>query len=303
MQYRPFSKPGNKHQYVHIESNHPSTITRRIPQSIESRLSNISSTEEIFNNNKLEYQTALAAAGHKVELQYQQPSRNEEEHSNSKRRKRNITWFNPPYSKHVQTKIGKTFLDLVDKHFPKAHDLHKICNRNTIKISYSCTKNMDRVINAHNSKIKYKQQSYEEKCNCRNKQDCPLPEKCTSNNLIYEAKVATTHETKYYIGLTSTTFKSRYNNHKASFTDNRKKNNTELSKYIWKLKEDGTSYTITWKILKHARPYSPKTNRCNLCLWEKFYIITANKDDILNSRTELISTCKHRRKFLLSEYG
>ena len=42
---------------------------------------------------------------------------------------------------------------------------------------------------------------------------------------------------------------------------------------------------------------------CNLCLWEKYYIITANKDSTLNSRTELVSTCRHKRKFLLSEYG
>ena len=33
---------------------------------------------------------------------------------------------------------------------------------------------------------------------------------------MYEAKVATTPEAKYYICLTSTTFKSQYNNHKAS---------------------------------------------------------------------------------------
>ena len=57
------------------------------------------------------------------------------------------------------------------------------------------------------------------------------------------------------------------------------------------------------RALKHAQPYTPSTKRCNLCTWEKYYITTAEKDNILNSRSELISTCRHRRKFLLSEYG
>ena len=28
------------------------------------------------------------------------------------------------------------------QHFPKGHELHKICNRNTLKMSYSCMDNM-----------------------------------------------------------------------------------------------------------------------------------------------------------------
>ena len=203
----------------------------------------------------------------------------------------------------MKTKIGKSFLQLVNKHFPRTHELHKICNRNTFKLSYSCTQNMDEIIRSHNSNIINRQHTQEERCNCRKKEECPLPGKCTIASIIYEAKVTTPHETKRYIGLTSTTFKSRFSNHKASFLDRKKKNSTELSNYIWKLKDNRTPYEISWHILKHARPYSPRTNRCNLCLWEKYYIITSNKDKILNSRSELISTCRHRNKFLLSEYG
>ena len=44
---------------------------------------------------------------------------------------------------------------------------------------------------------------------------------------------------KIYLGLTSSTFKNRYSNHKASFN----RHNTELSNYIWKLKE--TKQTTT----------------------------------------------------------
>ena len=45
-------------------------------------------------------------------------------------------WFKPPYSSNVATNIGKTFLLLLDKHFPKAHKLSKVFNRNNVKKSY-----------------------------------------------------------------------------------------------------------------------------------------------------------------------
>ena len=68
----------------------------------------------------------------------------------SKNRPRNITWFNPPYSQNVETKVGKCFLQLVDKHFPKSNPLHKIFNRNTLKLSYSCMSNVKTIISSHN---------------------------------------------------------------------------------------------------------------------------------------------------------
>ena len=115
--------------------------------------------------------------------------------------------------------------------------------------------------------------------------------------------IATSSDEKTYIGLTATSFKTRHSSHKASFKHKEKRHQTELSKHIWTLKDEGTPYTITWRIIRHAQPYSPRTKRCNLCLWEKYHIITADKSTILNSRTELISTCRHKKKFILSEYG
>ena len=64
-----------------------------------------------------------------------------------------MIWFNPPYSKNVVTKVGHYFLKLLDKHFPRHHKLHKIFNRNTVKVSYSCTKNIKSIINSHNKKV------------------------------------------------------------------------------------------------------------------------------------------------------
>jgi hypothetical protein len=40
------------------------------------------------------------------------------------------------------------------------------------------------------------------------------------------------------VGLTENEFKTRYTNHKASFNNYEKRNSTELSKYIWNLKNN-----------------------------------------------------------------
>ena len=71
------------------------------------------------------------------------------ESSNSERnktRKRKIMCFNPPYSMNVEISIGKTFLKLVKKHFPRNNSFHKILNKNTINISYSCMRNISSII-------------------------------------------------------------------------------------------------------------------------------------------------------------
>ena len=57
--------------------------------------------------------------------------------NDNKQRKRKIIWYNPPYSANIKRNIGKTFLNLMKKHFPKTNKLHKIFNKNTVKISYS----------------------------------------------------------------------------------------------------------------------------------------------------------------------
>ena len=58
-------------------------------------------------------------------------------------RKQQIIWFNPPFNLKTQTKIGKLFLNLLDKHFPPHNKLHKLFNRTNVKISYSCMSNIN----------------------------------------------------------------------------------------------------------------------------------------------------------------
>ena len=110
----------------------------------------MSSSEQIFNEAKGYYQEALKKSGHKHELKYD--STND---PGRRRRKRNIIWFNPPFSKTVTSSIGKKFLSLLDKHFPRSHKFYKIFNRNTVKVSYGCMPNIGAAINAHNKGLLY----------------------------------------------------------------------------------------------------------------------------------------------------
>ena len=115
--------------------------------------------------------------------------------------------------------------------------------------------------------------------------------------MVYEAKVSTDNNFKLYYGTCKGEFKSRFYNHTKSFRD--RGNETELSKYIWQLKGKSKSYNIRWNIIMYAPPYKCGTRRCDLCLTEKSVIVRADHEHLLNKRTEIISECHHRNKYLI----
>ena len=296
-EYMPYMKPNNILQYVHANSNHPPGILKNIPKGVNKRLSEISSSEEVFNKAALQYQKALEKSGYKYKLEYKQPL----PQTNKRSRKYNVIWFNPPYDRNVKTNIGKEFLRIIDRCFPRSNKLHKIFNRNTVKISYSTMPSVKSVIEADNKKklnVTTKKEN-EKKCSCPRNAICPLEGQCLSKNIIYQATVKSNDKEETYVGLTATNFKSRLANHKTSFKYYTKRNTTELSKYIWSLKENNLDYSISWRILCHASPYSNKTKRCNLCIAEKYFIICKPEAATLNKRTELIGKCRHKDRFLL----
>ena len=299
--YYPYTKEGNIPLYVHTKSNHPPTILKNIPESIDKRLSEISSDKECFDNAKPIYQEALNKSGYRYNLSFNatlnqspRPPRN---------RKRNITWFNPPYSKNVETNVGKCFLSLIDKHFPKSNPLHKIFNRNTLKLSYSCMGNIKTIISNHNkaviSKSTRTNNQTKKSCNGRKPNKCPMDGNCNVESVIYQDEVTTETAKEIYIELCDTAFKLRYRNHVSSFRNERYKHATKLSKYIWSLKDKNAKDNIKWRKIKQASSYSNVTKRCNLCLWEKYFIICKPEMASLNKRNELSSCCRHVRKFLL----
>ena len=180
--FKPYNKPNHKPIYVHAESNHPPNILKNIPVSVNRRLCSISSNEEVFNSAIAPFQQGLENSGYSFKLKFTPVSQSEKISNN---RKRNVTYFNPPFSKNVRTNIGAKFLRLIDKCFPKQHGLRKIMNRNSIKISYKCMPNFKVEINRHNKKVMKNEQEPPPSpgCNCRD-HPCPLPtQNCQTDHI------------------------------------------------------------------------------------------------------------------------
>ena len=162
--------------------------------------------------------------------------------------------------------------------------------------------NMKSIISSHNKHVLSNSTTQQpDTCNCRKKPDCPLEGKCLQTNVIYQATVTTETTTETYVGL-ATNFKERYRNHQTSFRHLNRRNETELSKYVWTLQDDKKSFKIKWTVLKKCKPYSNVNKKCNLCLYEKFIIICKKELCSLNRRNELASSCPHRNKYVLRNF-
>ena len=117
-----------------------------------------------------------------------------------------------------------------------------------------------------------------------------LPGKCT---IVSEDRASYS-----YIGLTDNAFKKHWSNHCQSFKNKAHETSTEVSKLIRRLKRADMKYTINWQIIiTKCQSYKPSARTCNLCLTEKLLIIKSPTS--INSRTELVSKCRHSRKFLI----
>ena len=242
------------------------------------------------------YQNALHISGYNHTLSFS--SQSARPSFSRKNRPRNVIWYNPPFSRNVASNVGRSFFKILDEEFPKNHVFHKIFNRSTVKISYSCMPNLRQKtthLNAHNKSILHSTHDLPKSCNCREPANCPLNSNCLQSSVIYQATVETNDNkpSQTYIGLTENSFKTRFTNHRNSFKDHKKKLSTELSKHVWRLKEANVNFQISWKILKHAASYNPVSERCNLCLWEKYFIICRPELATLNRRNELLSSCRH----------
>ena len=105
--YKPYTKPNNEIKYIHKNSNHPPSVTRQIPLSIESRLSTLSFNEKIFQEEVPPYQKALQNSGYRHTLTYKRPE-NDNNSTNINKIKRNskqqIIWFNPPLNLKMKKK-------------------------------------------------------------------------------------------------------------------------------------------------------------------------------------------------------
>ena len=198
--------------------------------------------------------------------------------------------------------VAKTFLSLIDKHFPKDKKLSKIFNRNTIKVSYSCLPNVKQTISNNNHRLlqlhRMKESSQDSKlCNCRQKSSCPLDGKCLPKCVVYKATVTetTSNNQETYIGLTENEFKTRFNLHKSSFKLEHKQTSTTLSDHVWKLKKKN-NFNISWQVVKRVKPFAPSNKVCGLCFQEKLSILRSAPS--LNKSNELQTNlhCTHINK-------
>lgn len=307
--YRPYHKPNDEIRYIHSESNHPPAIIKQLPLSIESRLRKISSSKAVFDDSCKIYQDALEQSGFKYKLTYEETENTTTPvHRN---RKRNIIWFNPPYSKSVATNVGKAFLKLLNKHFPAHHKYRKIFNRNTVKISYSCMPNVRAKVNMHNKKIlrttnevKSNELEPTRMCNCPRTAECPFEDACLDKDVRYTAELSSdlpNYGTKEYKGICSTEWKSRFGNHKKSFNNETYEKDSELSKEVWRIKRKGGNFSIKWSKDGNYSSYKPETKKCSLCANEKLAIARYEGNNLLNRRNEIISRCRHRLKYKLKK--
>ena len=123
-------------------------------------------------------------------------------------------------------------------------------------------------------------------CNCRVKTECPIMETASRNRLFTKRP-----SRQKIITLPRPTWDSQkiiskldIQIDKTSFANTNNRNNTELRKYIWYLKENLTEVKVKWRILKHPSSYNPTSNRYNLCLWEKYFVICKPDLASLNKR-------------------
>ena len=166
------------------------------------------------------------------------------------------------------------------------------------------------IIAGHNRKLlnKYYEETNRQAivartCNCRAPVNCPLDGNCLQNDVLYKGRCqADGVPVKNYIGLTATTFKVRFANHKTSFNTRKYSQETTLSSYFWKMKDEGRNPAIKFSVIRTVKSYTPEMGKCALCVAEKLEILNTDPSTITNSRNELMSSCRHKTSFLLENY-
>ena len=190
-----------------------------------------------------------------------------------------------------------------------------------MKVSYRTLPNLGHIIASHNAKIigKGEAAATKRKCSCpeKDKPSCPLAGECLAENIIYQAKIKAlapkraeledevvmdprVKEVQTYLGRTKPNWKSRRNNHTASFKYKEQRTDSGLSKYVWDLKGQKRGFKISWSLIARSSSYSPSLDICRLCLLEKHLIMKHPALGTLNVEDEFYAACRHKAPLLLS---
>ena len=115
---------------------------------------------------------------------------------------------------------------------------HAIFNKNTVKVSYSCTQNMPSIIKYPNKKVINKDIKELMPCNGRVKSECPLNVECQVTDIINKCIVLSPDKSnKVYLVTDESDFKKRFYNHKKSFNNEDSANVTSFQNIYRKLKK------------------------------------------------------------------
>ena len=105
-----------------------------------------------------------------------------------------------------------------------------------------------------------------------------------------------------YSSLTENTFKDRFYKHHGFFKYESKRIPQNYQNISGKMKRKGIEKPIMhWSVIDYAKSYQNESKRCDLCLTEKYYILTSPVN-LINKRSELVSNCRHENKFYLVDY-
>lgn len=114
------------------------------------------------------------------------------------------------------------------------------------------------------------------------------------DTVLYKAYLTTTRNTtSIYIGMTASEIKTIFNNQIKSFNHEAYKNETELSSHVWDLKRRKQNFSIVWSIISQHNNRLTSHNKCSL---KKLATMKADKSILLNRRSALVSTWRHREK-------
>ena len=103
-----------------------------------------------------------------------------------------------------------------------------------------------------------------------------------------------------FLSSSETAIKEPFRNHKKSFNHIKYKNNTELSKEFWEIKQYNGTPKIIQRVLRACHSFNLYNRHCFLFLNEKYQIQTYKEDNLLNKRTETINSRRQRGKFTLA---
>ena len=97
--------------------------------------------------------------------------------------------------------------------------------------------NINGIINKSNiAKLSKEKNKVIAKCKCRDEVRCPLEGKCKKEWVVYKVEVYSDSNNKrnkkIYFGSTQGDFKTRYYNHKTSFSHEKYRHSTTLSSYV-----------------------------------------------------------------------